>query len=115
MSKLNFKNKKLQKQIANERVKKLFNLAKVRALSGDFYFANRYVFLARKVAMKYRLSIPKELKRSFCKNCYFFLVPNLNCRIRIHRGKIIIFCYNCKKFTRIPLKNFNYSPSARLK
>ena len=111
----NSKCKKHQKQIANDRIKKLFELAKLRALSGDFYFANRYVFLARKVAMRYRLPLPKEFKRTFCKHCYFYLIPNSNCRIRIHRGKIIIFCNNCKKFTRIPLKNFKNIPSARLK
>ena len=115
MSKKISRNKKLQKQIANERIKKLFSLAKIRALSGDFYFANQYIFLARKLAMKYRLKMPKEIKRSYCKNCYFFLIPGSNCRFRIHRGRIIIFCYNCKKFTRIPLKNYEHLPSARLK
>jgi ribonuclease P protein subunit RPR2 len=115
MSKKKLKNKKLQKKIANERIKKLFYLTKVKVLDGDYYFANRYIFLIRKLAMKYRLSLPKEIKRSYCKNCYYLLIPSKNCRIRIHRRKIIIFCYNCKKYIRLPLTNFKYMPSARLK
>jgi ribonuclease P protein subunit RPR2 len=115
MSKKKLRNKKIQRKIADERIKKLFNMAKIRALAGDFYFANHYVFLARKIAMRYRLLLGKEYKRSFCRNCYSFLVPGLNCRVRIQRGKIIIFCNNCEKFMRIPLKNHGYLPSARLK
>lgn len=66
--------------------------------------ANRYIRKARKLAMKTRFRMPRELKRRFCKHCYAYLQPGKNARIRIHAGKVIIYCLECKKFTRIPYK-----------
>lgn len=96
-------NKKLQKIIAKRRINNLFYLAEQKAQLDDFNLADRYVELARKISMRSLAPIPRELKRHFCKHCYCYLLPNTNCRIRIHRGKIIIYCYNCKKYTRLPL------------
>ena len=101
MGKRNSKDKKIQKTIAKKRVVKLFELA----LSGRLKLANRYVEIARKISMRYMVSIPKEHKIRFCKHCYSYLLPNVNSRVRINDGKIVIYCNNCKKYTRIPLKN----------
>lgn len=98
------KNKKEQKKLALKRIKKLFSLSEQKAKENRLDLADRYVEIARKISMKYLVPIPTELKRRFCKHCYSYLIPNKNCRIRIHRGKVIIYCYNCKKYTRIPLK-----------
>ena len=105
MSKKNLKDKKFQKTIAKKRIKKLFYIAEQKALSNNFNLANRYVEIARKISMRYQLSMPTEYKRRFCKHCYQYLLPDSNCRIRIHRGRLVIYCDNCKKYTRIPLKN----------
>jgi len=105
MVKRNPRDKKIQKTIASKRIKKLFSMAEQRALSGDLNLANRYVEIARKISMRNLVSIPKDLKRRFCKHCYSYLLPGSNCRIRIHRGRLVIYCNNCKKYTRIPLKN----------
>ncbi len=64
--------------------------------------ADDYVRKARNLAMKYRLRVPTSLKRKFCKNCYCFLFPGKNSRIRTREGKVVITCFNCKNFTRIP-------------
>jgi len=96
-------NKKLQKIIAKRRIDNLFCLAEQKAQLNDLNLANRYVELARKISMRSLTPIPRELKRHFCNHCHCYLLPNINCRIRIHRGKIIIYCHNCKKYTRIPL------------
>lgn len=98
------KDKKMQCSIALKRINKLFFMAESKALSGDLSIANRYVGIARKLSMKYLVPIPKKFKRCFCKHCYFYLLPDLNSRFRVHRSKLIIYCYNCKKYTRIPLK-----------
>lgn len=105
MGKRNSKDKKIQKTIAKKRVVKLFELAEQNALSGKLKLANRYVEIARKISMRYLVSIPKEHKIRFCKHCYSYLLPNVNSRVRINDGKIVIYCNNCKKYTRIPLKN----------
>ena len=105
MSKRNLKDKKLQKDIAKKSINKLFYLAEQKALSDDLDLANRYVEIARKISMRYQLKMSAEFKRRFCKHCYQYLLPGSNCRIRLHRSRLIIFCNNCKKYTRIPLKN----------
>jgi ribonuclease P protein subunit RPR2 len=98
-------NKKNQKMIAKQRINKLFELADRNALSDRLFFSDKYVKLARKISMRYLVKIPREHRRKFCKHCYSYLLPPLTSRIRIHRGKVIIYCNNCKKYTRIPLKN----------
>jgi ribonuclease P protein subunit RPR2 len=105
MSKVKPRNKKIQKNIAKNRILNLFNLAEQKALSGNFNLANRYVQVARKISMRHLVTIPNEFKRRFCKHCYQYLLPDNNCRIRLHRGRLIIHCHNCKKFSRIPLKH----------
>jgi ribonuclease P protein subunit RPR2 len=98
-------NKKNQKQMALKRIQGLFELAYNKATDENFELADRYTHIARKISMKYLVPIPNEYKRCFCKHCYCYLLPNVNSRFRIKNGKIIIFCKNCKKYTRIPFKN----------
>lgn len=105
MSKRNYKKKKIQKNIAKKRIEKLFNLAEKQALKGCIRLSDRYVEIARKISMRYLTSIPKYYKRFFCKHCYRYMLPGKTCRVRIQNKKIIFFCYNCKKFTRIPINN----------
>lgn len=96
--------KKQDKKIARERIPILFREADT-VFKKDKKLANRYVEIARKIAMKYRIKIPKELKRRFCKHCYSFLKPNLNVRIRNREGKTVYYCLECKKFMRFPHKS----------
>ncbi len=98
-------NKKYQKIIALKRIHRLFKLAYKKATNKKFELANRYTYIARKISMKYLIPIPNEYKRCFCKHCYNYLLPDKNSRFRIKNGKIIIFCKNCKKYSRIPFKN----------
>jgi len=107
--------KKTQKTIAKKRINQLFILAENNALEGRLNLSNRYVEIARNLSMKYLVPIPIEYKRRFCKHCYSYLLPYVNSRVRIHHGKIIIFCYKCKKHTRIPIKKKDYVSSAMLK
>jgi ribonuclease P protein subunit RPR2 len=115
MSRKKALDKKMQKIIAKGRISKLFILAEENALSGELNLSNRYVELARKISMRNLAPIPKKYKRRFCKHCYKYLLPNVTCRVRIHRGKIIVYCHNCRKYTRIPLKKTGEEPSAILK
>ncbi len=96
--------KKNQKQIAIKRIKVLFELAYKKAVNENFELADRYVYIARKISMKYLVSIPDEYKRCFCKHCYCYLLPDVNSRFRIKKSKIIIFCKKCNKYTRILFK-----------
>lgn len=104
MSKGRSRNKKQQKKIAKNRIIKLFNLAEEYALSDRLKFSDRYVFLARKLSMRYLVAIPSKYKRRFCKNCYAYLLPGKNCRVRIQGKKIVTYCHNCKKYSRFPIR-----------
>ena len=97
------KDKHQQKTIALERIHRLFQLADQYALENRMPFADRYVTIARNISMKYLVPIPKEYKRRFCKHCYKYLLPGVNARIRINKGKIVTSCIRCKNMTRMPL------------
>ena len=109
MSRRNPKDKKYQKIIAKKRIDRLFCIAYENATQGKFSLANRNVEIARKISMKYLVKIPKKHKLRFCKHCYSYLLPGENCRIRVSRGKLIIFCSTCKKYYRMPLKTLKNS------
>ncbi|MDP3640292.1 MAG: ribonuclease P protein component 4 [Nanoarchaeota archaeon] len=91
-----------QKHIAQERIRKLFQQADVM-FSTHPELSNRYIILARKIAMKARMPIPRELKRQFCKHCLAYLRPGANARIRTRQGKVVISCLGCKNILRIPM------------
>lgn len=95
--------KKRQKEIAKERIIELFKKAK-ETFPKNKSLANRYVTLARKLSMKVRMRIPRPYKRQYCKHCYKFLQNGVNSRVRTRDGKVIISCFECKKFTRIPIR-----------
>ena len=103
MSRVYAKRKKQYKTIATHRIHTLMTLAETAALQGHLSYANRYVSLARKIAMRYLIPIPLEYKRNICKHCYAYLLPGQNAHIRLHRGKIITKCQTCHHIRRLPL------------
>ena len=66
--------------------------------------AHKYAKKARRIALKYKIKLPLVLKRRICKNCHSFLVPGKNLRVRTHRGHVVYYCLECKKFMRIGYK-----------
>lgn len=92
--------KEKQKEIALERVIELFKQAE-QVFTSDKTLANRYVKIARDIAMAVKLKMPRELKRRYCKHCYAYLMPGKNCRVRTRLGKVVISCLDCKKFMRV--------------
>lgn len=94
-------NKKEQENIAKERITQLFELAD-KVFSKNKKLANRYVQLARKIAMKVRVRIPGPYKRRYCKHCYCYLRPSVNCRVRVDHKVVSYYCFNCGKYMRFP-------------
>ena len=80
-------------------VNNLFKLAEI-TFRDNPKLADKYVKSARKKAMKVNLRLPNTLKRRFCRHCYCYLVPGKNSRVRIHKSRIIYYCFNCKKYMR---------------
>jgi ribonuclease P protein subunit RPR2 len=94
---------KVQKN-AKERISTLFSLAKQHALNGAQALADRYVFLARKLSMKARIPLGEQYKGQYCRHCTAFLIPSKNCRVRLSRGKVVYWCFSCKRYTKFVYK-----------
>ncbi|MCK4313476.1 ribonuclease P [Candidatus Bathyarchaeota archaeon] len=94
------------KQIAIQRIRRLFHLAR-EIIHEDSVLAQRYVGIARKVAMAARVRLPKEYRYQVCRHCKSFILPGVNCRVRIrHRREphLVITCLDCGKQMRMPLR-----------
>jgi len=94
------------KRIAMQRVRTLFHLAR-ETVHEDPALAQRYVDIARKVAMAAKVRLPKEYRSQICRHCKSFILPSVNCRVRIKQRRephMVITCLNCGKQMRIPLK-----------
>ena len=94
------------KRIARERVEILFRRAE-EVIREDARLAQRYVEIARRVAMKARIRLPRKWRRRLCKHCKVFLTPGVNCRVRLRQNRyphITVYCFNCRRFTRYPYK-----------
>ncbi len=93
--------KKLEREIALSRIEKLIEMAEKMKFE-DYELSKRYVTIARKIAMKYRVRIPKEL-RIFCKKC-FYPYRHDRIRVRVRKNRVVITCLNCGYVKRVPLK-----------
>ena len=87
------------KMVAKERISVLFSQAH-NAFHGHPDRSNRYVALARRIAMRQRVRIDREFRRQYCHHCYAFLVPGQNMRVRVHRGNVVVTCGICNKKMR---------------
>ena len=94
--------KKQSNQQARENIYAYFKKADAN-FKKDKKEANKLVKKARRLAMKHKLRLGK-LKRKFCNHCYSYLMPGTNARIRTREGKLIIYCQECKNYTRFPYK-----------
>ena len=94
-----------QRETGVERIEKLFALAE-KEFDKHPERSHRYVFLARKIAMRYNIRIPGLLKRRFCKKCYKYLKPSINCRVRTRSSQqaVIVKCLECGHVMRYPYR-----------
>lgn len=89
---------KSKKEIAKERINILFE-----QIQQTPKFANRYIQLALRIAMKARIPIPTKYKRKFCKHCKKYFKKD-KYKIRLKKGKKHYWCLYCNKLTRVPYK-----------
>ena len=95
------------RQIALQRIQTLFRLAKEK-IQEEPELAQRYVTIARRIAMRTKLRLPTEYRRMVCRHCKSFIYPSVNCRVRVQQRRephMVITCQVCGKITRIPLKS----------
>jgi ribonuclease P protein subunit RPR2 len=99
MAKKHFIMKQKLKENAKNDILSYIELAE-KSFKTDKKKANLYVHKLRNLAMKHQIRLPKEIKRKFCKHCYAYLMPGVNCRVRTREGKLIYYCMECKNYTR---------------
>jgi ribonuclease P protein subunit RPR2 len=84
-----------------ERIDRLADLARAAAKSGEEDRAKRYVRLARRIAERNRLPLPRRFKRFTCDACDRYLIPGRNARVRTQDGHVVITC-ECGVQARYP-------------
>ena len=100
------KEKRIVKQIAKERIEILMEQA-LKTMDKDPKLAQRYVELARRIGMKYRVRIPKKWKMFICRGCKKLMIPGVTCRIRIQRRRephVTLTCLMCGHVKRYLIK-----------
>ncbi|MFC4543795.1 ribonuclease P protein component 4 [Halosolutus amylolyticus] len=90
--------------IAAERIERLHDLAQAAAADGDHDRARYYVRLARRVAERNRLTLPKQFRRFTCDECDAYLRPGENARVRLRDGHVVITC-DCGAQARYPYED----------
>ena len=91
---------------ASERIRILFQMAG-RMFHKDPRLSDRYVEIARRIAMRGRVRIPREYRIRFCKGCGAYLVPGVNCRVRVRPRRephVAVTCLRCGRVIRFPLR-----------
>jgi ribonuclease P protein subunit RPR2 len=93
--------KKDAKDIAKDRIDKLFDLARSEAVAGNMSRSKRYVALALRMGERHK--VRSSHKRTYCGKCLSFFVPPWNVRVRTGRRRISITCLECGSVQRYPL------------
>jgi ribonuclease P protein subunit RPR2 len=87
--------------IAAERIRRLQELAQEAARDGDDDRAREYVRLARRLAERNRLRLPRTFRRFTCDACDAYLIPGRNARVRTREGHVVVTC-DCGNQSRYP-------------
>jgi ribonuclease P protein subunit RPR2 len=85
--------KESKKKLGLERIDQLFSELENASESEK----DRYIDLARKIAMKCRISVPRKYKIMYCSHCYHFTG---NSGVRARNGNLIYRCSRCKRLSK---------------
>jgi ribonuclease P protein subunit RPR2 len=92
------RNKGAERQVALQRIRRLIELAG----PAEAERARRYVRLARRIGMRYQVSLPREVRRRVCRECDALLVPGRTARVRTTDGRVSVTCLACGTVKRYP-------------
>ncbi len=66
----------------------------------DPSLARQQASLARKLMLRYNVRFDWTLKRFYCHGCKQLMVPGVNARVRVSKGKLLTTCANCGRVNR---------------
>ncbi|PSQ19294.1 ribonuclease P [Halobacteriales archaeon QS_8_69_26] len=90
--------------IAEERIDRLQTLARRAVAEGRHDHAREYVRLARRIAERNRLELPREFRRFTCDRCDAYLRPGANATVRLADGHVVVTC-DCGHHDRYPYRD----------
>ena len=88
--------------IPEERIERLEALASEATADGEYERAREYVRLARRVAERNRVRLPRTFRRFTCDACDAYLRPGRNARVRLRDGHVSVRCDHCSTIERYP-------------
>ncbi len=97
------RNKGEERDIALKRIRKLFAMAQ-GSTAENRDLSDRYVRLARRIGMRYQVSMPTDLRRRVCRGCESLLVPGRTARVRVASGRVSVTCLRCETVKRYPYR-----------
>ncbi|MHB1708737.1 MAG: ribonuclease P Rpr2/Rpp21/SNM1 subunit family protein [Thermoplasmataceae archaeon] len=89
--------KKDAERIARERISGLVHMAR-----SHHEMSTRYLSIAENIAKRMDITLPKEIKRAYCKSCKH--PYDGSSRIRVKEGLVTVKCGYCDDVRRIPYK-----------
>ena len=87
----------------NKKIKLDLRLLNTRILVYEDMVKTWFFQVAKYLSIKNKVKFTSEQKKMFCKHCHVFLVQGKNCRVRIHKHRLIYFCQQCRSFMRFPV------------
>ena len=87
--------KNSKKEIASRRILILFENAISNARNNP-ELSQGQAHIAKKIAMRFKIKMPWQIRSSFCKKCKKFIVPNISSRVRIGRSNVKSIRITCK-------------------
>jgi len=100
-------------RLAEQRISRLFLLARAEACEHPAGLADRYVRLARRIGMRYNVRLSSEFAELFCRGCSAYWVEGRTVRTRLRSGVRLRTCLVCgrERRTRYPIGKVRRSPA----
>lgn len=94
------------RRLAQERIDMLWE-ASLAAATTKPVRARRWMCIAKAVARRTRIKIPRYMMKRICKGCGAVLVPGQNCRVRLRHNRsthLSVTCLECGTVKRFSVR-----------
>jgi len=95
-----------RQSIAQQRIRILYKQAK-HVYPRDPELSRRYTRLLKRISMRTRTRLPREIRQGICRKCGTVLIPGVSSHTRVRQRRephVATTCHTCGHVHRIPLK-----------